>query len=95
MTKQICTILQRWPESQRLCLVIDNAEGVVSSAENVLVRLYSFSLFCGWCNTFVGCMHTNKDFLALMQSPVLWQCLDAVPSALNVPFAVPSDLTVA
>lgn len=45
VTKQICTLLQRWPESQRLCLVIDNAEGVVSSAENELVTLYSFSLF--------------------------------------------------
>ncbi|KAL0032791.1 hypothetical protein WJX79_010493 [Trebouxia sp. C0005] len=36
VTKQICTLLQHWPESQRLCLVIDNAEGVVSSAENEL-----------------------------------------------------------
>lgn len=45
MTKQICALLQRWPEPQRLCLVIDNAEGMVSSAANVLVRVYSFSLF--------------------------------------------------
>ena len=55
VTKQICTLLQRWPESQRLCLVIDNAEGVVSSAANVLVRLYSFSLF--WVVQHVCWLH--------------------------------------
>lgn len=55
VTRQICTLLHHRAGSGRLCLVIDNAEGLLSSAANVLVTICHMHMLSRTCQQSLIC----------------------------------------